>query len=218
MSAAEWYIAGFVAVGWVIWLRGCVKRSAGDCSLGLLIGALGAAVYFFVFRMTHTPYLAAILLAAYVPVMVAVPRMRGTTLAKAFGAAAMVLAIGAGVMEYELVSMGNALLVIEPYRDGKMWRFDEPRLHLKGEPFVQGIPEMINVLVKDVPGAEKSVRLIFSQQAFPGAEFRLDRVREQDGGNWYYNEKYQMEGWLCPALFKFFPRAPEHLYVKVEGV
>jgi hypothetical protein len=25
-----------------------------------------------------------------------------------------------------------------------------------------------------------------------------------------------MEGWLCPALFKYFPSAPREIYVKVE--
>ena len=26
-----------------------------------------------------------------------------------------------------------------------------------------------------------------------------------------------IEGWLCPALFKYFPVAPDTLYVKAEG-
>jgi len=60
-------------------------------------------------------------------------------------------------------------------------------LHLKAEPFVQGMSEMI------------------------------DLRHEQDGGNWYYNEQHHMEGWLCPALFKFFPRAPQHIYARVEA-
>jgi hypothetical protein len=25
-----------------------------------------------------------------------------------------------------------------------------------------------------------------------------------------------MEGWLCPALFKYFPEAPKKLYAKAE--
>jgi hypothetical protein len=25
-----------------------------------------------------------------------------------------------------------------------------------------------------------------------------------------------MEGWLCPALFKYFPTAPKTIFVKVE--
>jgi hypothetical protein len=26
-----------------------------------------------------------------------------------------------------------------------------------------------------------------------------------------------MEGWLCPALFKYFPEAPEEIYVSVAA-
>ncbi len=81
---------------------------------------------------------------------------------------------------------------------------------------MQGIPDMLNKLVAGIPGSEKSVRLIFSQRPFPGAQLQLDRRREQDGGNWYYCKEYDLEGWLCPALFKYFPRAPLHIYVKAE--
>ncbi|HZK81585.1 MAG TPA: DUF6717 family protein, partial [Humisphaera sp.] len=114
-------------------------------------------------------------------------------------------------------SMGNAMLVIEPYRAGKQWRFDEPLLHLKAEPFVQGMSEMIDKMAEKLPDSNNKVRLIFSQRQFPGWQERLDLRHEQDGGNWYYNEQHHMEGWLCPALFKFFPRAPQHIYARVEA-
>lgn len=34
------------------------------------------------------------------------------------------------------------------------------------------------------------------------------------GGNWYWNESLGMEGWLCPALFKYFDTAPERIYAQ----
>ena len=40
--------------------------------------------------------------------------------------------------------------------------------------------------------------------------------RASAGGNWYYSEKYDAEGWLCPALFRYFKRAPGELYAKAE--
>jgi hypothetical protein len=126
------------------------------------------------------------------------------------------LTAAAVITENKLVSRGNALLVIQPYHTGRSWAFDEPRLGLKAEPFVLGVPEMIDRLSAGIPGAEKSIRLIFSQNPFPGA-VRLDRRREENGGNWYYSKDYEMEGWLCPALFKFFPRAPQHIYAKAEA-
>jgi hypothetical protein len=140
-----------------------------------------------------------------------------TAAAKALLGIAIVLVAAAGLVEYKLVSMGNAMLVIEPYRAGKSWRFDEPLLHLKAEPFVQGMSEMIDKMVEGLPGSNDKVRLIFSQRQFPGWQQRLDLDHEEDGGNWYYNEQCHMRGWLCPALFKFFPRAPQHIYARVEA-
>ena len=34
--------------------------------------------------------------------------------------------------------------------------------------------------------------------------------------NWYYSDQFEMEGWLCPALFKYFSDPPREIYVKVE--
>jgi hypothetical protein len=40
-------------------------------------------------------------------------------------------------------------------------------------------------------------------------------LRSQYGGAWYGAEVdgRTMEGWLCPALLKYFPLAPAELYV-----
>jgi hypothetical protein len=40
--------------------------------------------------------------------------------------------------------------------------------------------------------------------------------RGEYGGNWYYSEEYEAEGWLCPALLKYFADAPEEIYVRAE--
>ena len=218
MISTEWYIIGIAAVGLAILVRGRVRLSQGDCALGLLIASVACVVYFFVFRLTRTEYLGAIILGACAVPLVLFPRMRRSRGGHVLIGACIVLTTAAALAEYKLVSAGNSLLVIEPYRAGKQWRFDEPLLRLKGEPFVEGIPEMIDKMVSGIPGSDKSVRLIFSQRPFPGAQFRLDWQREQDAGNWYYNEEYKMEGWLCPALFKFFPRAPMHIYVRAEAI
>jgi len=217
MNGIDWGIIGVAVVGLAIWGRGCVRGSKGDCWLGLAIGAVASAVYFSLFSLTRTAFLGAILFCPFLLGMLAFGRIVKSAWGKGLIGAVIVLGVAAGVVEYKLVSAGNALLVIEPYRSGKVWRFDEPRMGLKGEPFVQGIPEMIDKMVAGIPGSETSVRLIFSQRAFPGARYRLDRRGEQDGGNWYYSEEHRMEGWLCPALFKFFPRAPRHIYVRAEA-
>ncbi len=111
----------------------------------------------------------------------------------------------------------NSLMVLVPYVHGDTWVFDDPSTGLVKEPFVCGIPEMIDFLVQDIPDAEKGFRLLFSSSEFPGFQFKLDWVREEMGGNWYALSDL-FEGWLCPALFKYFDAAPEHLYIRAEPI
>jgi hypothetical protein len=110
----------------------------------------------------------------------------------------------------------NALLVIAPYKYQGTWVFDDPAVGLSREPFIAGIDTMIDKAVADIPSAEKGFRAIFSASPFPGANWKLDWRREESGGNWYYSDRFKMEGWLCPALLKYFPTAPREIYVKIE--
>jgi hypothetical protein len=218
MTQTEWSLLGVSAVGVLLFARGCAKRSASSCALGLLLSVASSVAYFVAFSLTRTPFFAVWLSIPFLVVLMLYQSWFKTTPGKTLCGIAIVLIVSAGLVEYKLVSMGNAMLVIEPYRQGNAWRFDEPLLHLKAEPFVQGMPEMIDKMVATLPGTNDKVRLIFSQHEFPGWQDRLDLRKEQDGGNWYYNEQYHMEGWLCPALFKFFPRAPQHIYARVEAL
>jgi hypothetical protein len=36
------------------------------------------------------------------------------------------------------------------------------------------------------------------------------------GGNWYYSRDLGIEGWLCPALFRYFEAAPERIYAQFK--
>ena len=110
----------------------------------------------------------------------------------------------------------NAILVIAPYKYHGSWVFDDPSVGLNKEPFIAGIDTMIDCLVADIPNAEKGFRAFFSAHAFPGHEVKLEKRRSESGGTWYYCSQYQMEGWLCPALFKYFETAPQEIYVKAE--
>jgi hypothetical protein len=116
--------------------------------------------------------------------------------------------------------MTNSLFAIAPYwlEDRKMWVFDDAAVNLVQEPFVSGIPEMIDDLVADIPNAHQGFRMIFSAGPFPGYQRKLTRLREEFGGNWYRADEPPMEGWLCPALFKYYDEAPETIYVKAEAL
>jgi hypothetical protein len=115
--------------------------------------------------------------------------------------------------------MPNQITVIAPYwlEEVGTWVFDDPGAGLDQEPFVSGVPEMIDFLVKDIPDARKGFRLLFSTAPFPGYQKCLAWKREEMGGNWYTSDDPPLEGWLCPALFRYFDRAPAELYVKAEA-
>jgi hypothetical protein len=55
---------------------------------------------------------------------------------------------------------------------------------------------------------------IFSAQKFPGSDFKLEWRREESGRNWYYNDEFTLEGWLCPELLKFSPALRERFTSK----
>lgn len=112
----------------------------------------------------------------------------------------------------------NALMVIAPYRHEGTWGFDDPSVGLVKEPFVAGVPEMIDILVTDIPDAEQGFRLLSGSSPFPGYQKKLTWLRGDMGGNYYSLDEPPMEGWICPAMFKYYAKAPENLYVRAEPI
>jgi hypothetical protein len=111
----------------------------------------------------------------------------------------------------------NTIRVIIPYKYAGMWVFDDPAVGLCREPFVAGIDTMIDRLVASTPHAEEGFRLVFSATPFPGHTVKLEWRREESGGNWYFCPQFGIEGWLCPALFKYFDKTPRELYGRAEA-
>ena len=128
-------------------------------------------------------------------------------------------AAGGDCREEDRLNMPNQIMVIAPYwiADLGAWVFDDPKAGLEQEPFVSGVPEMIDFLVKDIPNARSGFRMLFSTAPFPGYQRKLVWRREEMGGNWYTCDDPPMEGWLCPALFRYFDKAPPELFVKAEA-
>jgi len=114
------------------------------------------------------------------------------------------------------------VLTLHPYRKPheRSWAFDDQRTGLWREPFVLGITEMIDrvVEVKGIANANRGITLTFAHTPFDGHDVKLLLQRPEGGGNWYAGDVLgeQMEGWLCPALFLYFRRAPRELYVRCE--
>ena len=112
----------------------------------------------------------------------------------------------------------NSLQTLYVYNFNETYVFDDPAVGLVREPFVLGIPEMFESLMG---GKLKNFTVIFSSEPFPGVNATLKLMRPELGGNWYSLEGKEtplMEGWLCPALFKYFEVAPEYIYVQFTNV
>ena len=112
--------------------------------------------------------------------------------------------------------MANAINVIAPYRYQGLWVFDDPRVGLVQEPFVAGADTMIDRVVAGLADPEHGFTMLFSATPFPGHQYRLEWRRGDAHGNWYWSDQLGMEGWLCPALFRYFTAAPEQLFVQVR--
>ncbi len=108
----------------------------------------------------------------------------------------------------------NAINAIHPYKAHGMWVFDDPAVGLRQEPFISGADTIIDQMVRDIPNAEKGFTLLFSDQPFPGHQAAFEWRRAESGGNWYFSPALNREGWLCPALFKYFNTAPAKIYAQ----
>lgn len=125
-------------------------------------------------------------------------------------------------------------MTIYPYLfENTCWVFDDERTGLKEEAFVLGMTEMISRLVefKLIPNASKGFSMIFAAEQFNhdltlnwispaevAREFNCSRSQLPSDGNWYRGivAGEEMVGWLCPALFCYFDKAPKTIYVKAE--
>ena len=111
----------------------------------------------------------------------------------------------------------NAITAIHPYKHAGLWVFDDPKKGLVQEPFVSGADEIIERMVQSIPGAQSGFTLLFSAASFPGHQAVLEWRRSDMGGNWYFSADLGIEGWLCPALFKYFESAPERIYAQFKA-
>ena len=103
-----------------------------------------------------------------------------------------------------LVPRADAILVIAPYWYNGTWVFDDEAAGLNREPFVAGVPEMIDVLVKDIPEAKERISFAVRREPVPGYQKKLTWGCGDMGGNYYRLDNPPMEGWICPAMFRYY--------------
>ncbi|MBW4646388.1 MAG: hypothetical protein KME23_25920 [Goleter apudmare HA4340-LM2] len=114
--------------------------------------------------------------------------------------------------------MTKAIMVIFPYQLNQTWVFDDEQMGLSQEPFLGGIPEIIDILVQDLANVDEGFKLLFSANPFPGYQVELFWLRVENNGHWYYWSRKKIEGWLCPALLDYFSEPPNKIYCKAESL
>ncbi len=115
----------------------------------------------------------------------------------------------------------NAIFHIQPVRScWGTWSFTDNLAGLSNEPFVGSINEMIDHMTKGlVPDAKDGFNLYFSANPIKDYQmsFTLVAASEHYGGADYSCDQLGIEGWLCPALFCYFEKAPQKIYVRAEA-
>lgn len=133
---------------------------------------------------------------------------------------ALLLAVAraAGYAEHATTPRQAQIKVIRPYKWEGIWVFDDPAVGLDKEALVAGMPELIEEATSraGIAEPEKGFMALFSKDPFPTAQVCLEWVREEWGGNVYRWPEVGKEGWLCPALFRYFNEAPKRLYIEVR--
>jgi hypothetical protein len=133
---------------------------------------------------------------------------------------ALLLAVAraAGYPDHAATPRHAQIKVIRPYRWEGVWVFDDPAVGLDKEALVAGMPELIESATSraGIAHPEDGFVALFSQDPFPTAQVCLEWVREEGGGNVYRWPEIGQEGWLCPALFRYFDHAPKKLHVEVR--
>jgi hypothetical protein len=127
----------------------------------------------------------------------------------------------------------NEMFVINAYRQGKTWMFDDKQRGLVAEPFVLGASELIQKYLdrKGMKRRRRNVQLLFSLQPFPEAEVILTCVEKcypyvlhlekqkktykKAPTSAYYTDQDSHLCWLCPAQLKFFGSVADVIYAKI---
>lgn len=102
--------------------------------------------------------------------------------------------------------------------DGTTWVYSDDVHDVVDEPFVMGVPEMIDKL-RQAEGIALHPRppfkLLFSLEDFPDAH-HLELGTEDSGGVWVKSHAFEMAGWCCAHIHDYFKPLPRHLHAKAE--
>ena len=110
----------------------------------------------------------------------------------------------------------NSQTVLNVQWNGLNWVFEDPRRGADQEPFVAGIAAILERAARHIYEPRKGFVFTLARKPFPGCTVELDCLREEYGGCWYRWTAEGLEGWFCPALFRYFSDAPPKLYARAD--
>ncbi len=106
------------------------------------------------------------------------------------------------------------------------WVFDIPQAGITDEPFVEGIPEIIEYHLDKAGKLDLAqsvgVPVLFTGAAKKptgfsvGTNITLNALKEEHGGCWYKDKVSGMEGWLCPNLYQYFATSPDRIHICIR--
>ena len=121
----------------------------------------------------------------------------------------------------------NAIKIITPYKYNDQWVFDDDRVGLEREPFVNGADTLIDAYFAKIgkPDCDR-FNLAFSH-ANMGGRFDISLSKLHDdyevvgdtmigGATYMCPEVDNHIAWLCPALLCYFDTPPISLYCKIQ--
>ena len=104
------------------------------------------------------------------------------------------------------------------YRKFGTWCFTDPKVGLVDEPFVDGAEVILDrIAERHADPRRRLTRMKVSFRDGPGLFYELRRVGRKVRGGYHY-EFEDLKGWLCPSLYKYFPKAPRIISLKVSVV
>lgn len=112
----------------------------------------------------------------------------------------------------------NSIFIIQAYKVGNTWAFDDLKRGISQEPFVGGFPNIIRkIMLEKIGKIVDNFTITFSDNKFPGSDICLNKQNDLNGGSWYKLSGTDIEGWLCPALRKYYTESlPNDLYLEID--
>lgn len=113
----------------------------------------------------------------------------------------------------------NSIMMLTPRLENGQWVFDDAAVGLIREPFVGDANTLIDRMTARMAVMDRGFNLLFSEGPFPIATITLDLVETDPTGSVYKCEQHpDLRVWLCPALFRYFPKAPPRIWATAQEI